>query len=383
MKRDDWREWMYAPIKKVAIIGGAPSRRYAPIYDKSWEIWGLGARELRLPRVDRWFELHSVPQLIRAYNRREKNGYERHIKFLRSLKVPVYMQKPHPGVPNSVTYPLDAVLEECGRCFTSSVSYMLGLAILEGYRGIGMWGVNMASKKEYLYQWAGVQYLLALAKQRGVGVYLPPDCPITIPSRPKLVPTKVLYGYDWDHPDAWWNKLQKEKESKDKDHDKKKKKKKKKEKRKRRRHKARKEKRDAKPDAKRDEKRDEKLRVKRDENREATADKKRDPKRDAKRDAKTESKREAEPVAKRDAKRDASRDKKRDAKSEKKKADVKLVKKKRDTKRDEKRKADRDEKRKSKRDEKHKAKRDRTRAVPRQARHVEKQEKKQETADRA
>jgi len=227
LARRDWYEWMRLPIKKVAIVGGAPSRKEAPLNDKTWEIWGLGGRSLKLRRVDRWFEMHSVPQLVRAYNRKERHGYERHITFLRSLKVPVYMQKPHPLIPNSVAYPLDQVLDECGRCFSSSVAYMLGLAIYEGFQGIGMWGVNMASKKEYLYQWPGVQYLLALAKTRGIGVYLPPDCPITIPARPKLVPVTVLYGYDWDHPDAWWNRL-KEKKAKAKVERKKKKAKKKK-----------------------------------------------------------------------------------------------------------------------------------------------------------
>lgn len=203
-------EWMNQPIKKVAIVGGASSRRYAPLSDKTWEIWGLGAKKQKLPRVSRWFEIHSIPQLIRAYNKKKnKRGYEKHIKFLRKLKCPVYMQEPHPGVPNSVTYPLPEVLKECGRCFSSSVSYMIGLAIYERYEGIGVWGVHMISKKEYHYQWAGVQYLLALAIKLGIKVFLHPECPIAIPDKPTLAYTKILYGYDWDHPEAWWNNLTK------------------------------------------------------------------------------------------------------------------------------------------------------------------------------
>lgn len=215
MKPSGVPAWMSQPIKKVAIVGGASSRRFAPFADRSWEIWGLGPRELKLPRADRWFEMHSQQQLIRYYDKVRGGEFAAHMRFLRKLRCPVYMQRVHPSLPNSVPYPLDAVLKDCGRCFSSSVSYMLGLAIHERFQGIGMWGVNMASKKEYTYQWAGVQYLLALARARGIYVYLPPDCPITIPPKPALPVTKVLYGYDWDHPEAWWNKLQREKERKE------------------------------------------------------------------------------------------------------------------------------------------------------------------------
>ncbi len=207
-------EWMKLPIKKVAIVGGAPSRRFAPVADRSWEIWGLGTERFKLPRADRWFEMHSEPQLIYFYDKIKGGKFAAHMRFLASLNCPVYMQKPHPSVPNSVAYPLAEVLKDCGRCFSSSVSYMLGLAIHERFQGIGMWGVDMTSKEEYLYQWAGVRYLLALARSRGIHVYLPPGCPITIPPKPVLPVTKVLYGYDWDHPDAWWNKLRRERERK-------------------------------------------------------------------------------------------------------------------------------------------------------------------------
>lgn len=207
--------WMNQPIKKVAIVGGSSSREEAPIMDESWEVWGLGAKRHSLPRATRWFEIHSIPQLKRHYSKKNKRGCENHLNFLASLDCPVYMQKPHPQVPNSVAYPLAKVLKECGRCFTSSISYMIGLAIYERFEGIGIWGVQMVSKKEYIHQWAAVRYLLALAKQRGIGVYLHPQCPIPIPDKPELPYTDVLYGYHWNHPKAWWNNItDKEREEK-------------------------------------------------------------------------------------------------------------------------------------------------------------------------
>ena len=37
--------------KKVAIVGGGPSRRLAPYSDPSWEIWAFSSRLYRYPRV--------------------------------------------------------------------------------------------------------------------------------------------------------------------------------------------------------------------------------------------------------------------------------------------------------------------------------------------
>lgn len=209
-------KWMNRPIKKVAIVGGASSRKAAPILDPSWEIWGLGPRQLKLPRVDRWFEMHSKQQLIDYYHIVRGGHFNKHWKFLKGMNNPVYMIRVHASLPNSVAYPLEPVIQDVGRCFTSSVAYMLGLAIHEKFEAIGMWGVNMASKKEYKYQWPGVQYLLALAKSRGIHVYLPDDCPITIPAKPELVVTQILYGYDYHHPDAWWNQPERQAELKKK-----------------------------------------------------------------------------------------------------------------------------------------------------------------------
>ena len=49
--------------KKVAIVGGGPSRRRAPYDDETWEIWAFSSRAWRYPRVTRWFELHSMTDL--------------------------------------------------------------------------------------------------------------------------------------------------------------------------------------------------------------------------------------------------------------------------------------------------------------------------------
>lgn len=206
------REHAMTKYKKVAIVGGGPTRTQAPIKDPTWEIWSLGRNRFRFHRLHRWFEMHSIPQ-IRAYrgNPKTKRPFGEYWRFLKTLKRPVVMQKVHKAIPTSEAYPIDDALAAFGRCFTSSVSYMIALAILEEYEHIGLWGVDMKSNEEYVYQRDAVRYLLGCGKQRGSRIHLPASCPIDVPNNAQPVQTDVLYGYDWDAPHAWWNKRAKRK----------------------------------------------------------------------------------------------------------------------------------------------------------------------------
>lgn len=208
--------------RNVAIVGGGPSRKYAPFLDRSWEIWMFGRGRLPIPRVTRWFEMHSVPQLKRLRgDRKRKMWYPEYWRFLGRLKCPVYMIERHADIPRSVPYPLTDAIARFGRCFTSTVSYAIALAIMEGCERLGLWGIDLSDKEEYVYQRPTVQYLLGVAKQSGVAVQLPKGSTLVIPDKPQPVYTKVLYGYDWDHPEAWWNQKKRRKKRPEKERTKK------------------------------------------------------------------------------------------------------------------------------------------------------------------
>lgn len=192
--------------RKVAIVGGAHTRRLAPYNDETWEIWAFASLRLNTPRVTRWFEMHALEdlrsQLIRDTVKRR--SYESYMAFLKSLDVPIYMQETHPEIPRSVRYPLEDALAAFGPCFGSTVSYMIALAILEAVDTIGVWGVHLTHKSVYRRQRPGVEYLLGVARQQGIDVVLPRGCPLKVPKKPVLPKSDILYGYDWTSPKAWW-----------------------------------------------------------------------------------------------------------------------------------------------------------------------------------
>lgn len=192
--------------KKVAIVGGAPSRRHAPYDDETWDIWAFSSLRLTTPRITRWFEMHAPGDLATQLTRstRARRSYREYVRFLRGLKCPVYTQRRVRLLPNSVPYPLSTALNTFGRCFSSTVSYMIALALIEGYDVIGVWGVHLTARSVYARQRPGVEYLLGVARQRGVHVVLPPGSPLRVPEHPVLPRTDVLYGYDWRSSRAWW-----------------------------------------------------------------------------------------------------------------------------------------------------------------------------------
>jgi hypothetical protein len=89
-------------------------------------------------------------------------------------------------VPASVRYPLEAICEdllpgftrdgEMVRYFTSSVCLAFALAIHQRYERIELYGVEMASDTEYVYQREGVYFWIGVAIGRGVQVVLHPKC---------------------------------------------------------------------------------------------------------------------------------------------------------------------------------------------------------------
>jgi len=183
------------PSKKVAIVGFAPSWGMAPFDDLSWEIWGLNELYVfDIKRANRWFDIHT-PTVSKEDTKRVGNHWER----MAALPCTVYMQDHYDEVPNSVKYPLDEMIAMFGNYFTNTISYMIAMAIAEGYTDIALYGVDMAHDTEYFCQRPSCEYFIGIAIGKGIRV--------EIPQAADLMKCNFLYGYEEEAANAFDEKL--------------------------------------------------------------------------------------------------------------------------------------------------------------------------------
>lgn len=179
--------------KTVAIVGMAPtSCSLAPYSEPSEdvEIWGLNeahAFPQWMKRADRWFQIHETESWHRYIAKRDVRG---HADWLRAnpWDIPIYMQYQRDEVPKSVGYPLHEVVDlvfknfrrgnDKVKYFTSTLAYMMGVAILEDYERIEIYGFEMADEIEYVQQKACAEFWIGYAMGRGIEVYTPENCQI-------------------------------------------------------------------------------------------------------------------------------------------------------------------------------------------------------------
>jgi len=151
---------------KVAIVGLSNSSHHlAPWGDKSWQLWGL-AWDSDWIHFHRTFEMHDLSEL--------KAGYVESLEHRTGL----YTQWADGFIPNSKQYPFDAVAESVGDYWCSSIAYMMALAIHEGAEEIGIYGVDMKADDEYGYQKPNMEYLVGLARGKGIKVHIPACSPL-------------------------------------------------------------------------------------------------------------------------------------------------------------------------------------------------------------
>lgn len=202
-----------APYKKVAICGCSDTKHLAPFNDPTWDIWGINNGFGHVVRKTGWFEIHPVKFEGGKWHRRkllrpgvfewstEFRGMDtgKYIKMLADLDVPVYMQQHWDEIPKSVPYPLNDIMAKFGGYFTNTVSYMIALAILQGYREIGCYGVDMAATTEYGAQRPSCEFFLGVAAGLGIRVIIPDQC--------DLLKTRFLYGFGEREQVAYERKL--------------------------------------------------------------------------------------------------------------------------------------------------------------------------------
>ena len=196
-----------AKKEKVCIVGCSNTKELAP-YDRAdeFEFWGVNNLYLTLPDKPwtRWWEIHLIEHEDGKWMRRKQAEFrgqpiEKYLQSLGKLACPVYMQQANPLVPNAIEYPLAAVIAETGNYFTNTISYQIALAILEGFKEIWVYGVDMACDTEYGHQRPSCEYFLGLAAGRGIKIRVPPAS--------DLLKNRFLYGFQEQQSLPWEEKI--------------------------------------------------------------------------------------------------------------------------------------------------------------------------------
>jgi hypothetical protein len=156
---------------KVCLVGYAENSRHMAWWDDpDCEIWAVNQLYRFIPRADRWFQIH--------HNWRESKYWAEGAnleEWLAACPIPVYMIGREPDVPNSVPYPKAWVKEQLGlhEYFTSTIAFMLGLAIAEGFETVGMYGIDQIIGREYHFEKACTEFFFGIMHGKGIKYCLP------------------------------------------------------------------------------------------------------------------------------------------------------------------------------------------------------------------
>lgn len=142
------KETSRTQIIKVAILGKLQTKHEAPFNDKTWEIWSVNKRpnEEKLPRVDKWFDLHFEPFTPNQDFTRENFPFKE----------------------------VESIVG--GHYFNNSISYLIAYAIYKGYKEIALYGMRFNTPAEkQIKQYENVRELIFFARGRGIKVTAPYD----------------------------------------------------------------------------------------------------------------------------------------------------------------------------------------------------------------
>lgn len=157
------------PHRKIAVLGSAPSLVAVP--RDGWEYWSLMSNfsNSDLPITpNRWFELHSPEHLM---NNAQVPKCD--IDYMGNMEN-IWMMNP---VGKAHQFPREDVLA-LTPYFTSSIAWVLGLAILQNPHSIGLWGVDLMLTKEYQRERPCIEHWVGFARARGIKVEIPEISPL-------------------------------------------------------------------------------------------------------------------------------------------------------------------------------------------------------------
>lgn len=177
-------------MRTVQILGAGWSWGDVPPLDPTAETWGTNnvifARYAgQFHGWDRWFDLHPTAHI----QRRRPQAYDWYTR--QDGSKPIYQWEINPDIPGSRAYPKDDVLRYFStqgheeRDFWGSISWLIALAIYEGYERIDLFWFVL-QHDQYTKQIPSTRYWIGQARGRGVRVCIHGDS--------MLKPQQGLYG---------------------------------------------------------------------------------------------------------------------------------------------------------------------------------------------
>lgn len=193
-------------MRRFGIIGTADTWRETPWHDQSWYLTSLNdAYMLGLPRTDAWYEQHPLERFV--YRKREAvhtpvtpndipAGYylrpEGHLQWLQQYaqQHPVWLQDlPLPGWGQAQRYPVEHICAKYRDVLfidptwkkpyiAAGPSWMLLHALDQGCEEIGIWGIHLATQREYIEQRPEFEGLIRYAIGLGIKIVIPKTTPI-------------------------------------------------------------------------------------------------------------------------------------------------------------------------------------------------------------
>lgn len=152
-------------MNKLAIVGsGTNTRSNAPFDDPDYDIWVFN-EAAQSEWCKRWtavFQMHK-PEIYKGHNTKNATHWE---WLQQQHGKPIYMETRDPQVPDSVEYPLQDAIKLAGvKMFPTTFAYMAALAIMQGYKEIRIFGVEL-SASEYEYQANGYLFWFGFLRGR-------------------------------------------------------------------------------------------------------------------------------------------------------------------------------------------------------------------------
>lgn len=143
-------------MRTVSIVGKAPGfEKYLEADGDTWCVSSV-FKQMDPDRVQFIFNLHK-PDAFESWLS---------VEFQR-----VYTAFPGPYR----QFPIDNIVKKYGLVFGSSVSWMIALAIENGYEKINIFGVEMGTKEEYFTQRDSFFYMCGRAEALNIEIYIPKE----------------------------------------------------------------------------------------------------------------------------------------------------------------------------------------------------------------